>query len=160
MDIRSKNAIIKAFSIAAACFSMSILFISICFALAGVYIAPINLIKIWATFFVLGIITVARIMIDSSKWALSKPFYVKNIIFMPLYLVISLTLALNLAKEAIENSGSGLFRLSLIILYAAIFLVTFTIRQLIEYYIRKKKTDEMNDALQVFQKEHSWDEEE
>ena len=79
---------------------------------------------------------------------------------MPLYLVISLTLALDLAKEAINNSGSGLFRLSLIILYAAIFLVTFTVRQLIEYYIRKKKTDEMNDALQSFQKEHSWDEEE
>ena len=51
-------------------------------------------------------------------------------------------------------------RFSLLLIYALLFLVVFTIRQLIEYFICKAKTDEMNDALTEFQKEHSWDEEE
>ena len=159
MDNRSKNAVIKAFSVAAIGFSLSILFIGICFTVINVYVDPKNLLKIWAAFFIIGIITFAKNMVGSSKWALSKPFYVKNIVFMPLYLLVALILAMDLAKDALINSSYGL-RLSVLILYAVLFLVIFTIRQLIEYYIRKKKTDEMNDALHSFQKEHSWDEEE
>ena len=99
--------------------------------------------------------TFFRILLDSSKWAMSKPFYVKNIIVMPLYLAVSLFTAMDISREVDEFP-----RFSLLLIYALLFLVVFTIRQLIEYFICKAKTDEMNDALTEFQKEHSWDEEE
>ena len=150
-----KSAFIKAFSIVAICFSMSILFIGLIFSLLNVYIEPVYIVKIWVMFFILGIITIFRIMAESSRWALSKPFYVKNIVFMPLYLIVSVITAMDIAgnTEIIPRSY-------LIILYAFVFLVAFTIRQVVGYIIEKAKTDKMNDALIEFQKEHSWDEEE
>ena len=150
-----KMAFTKAFSLAAVCFSMSILFIGVSLSFSNAFIAPIILVKIFITFFILGIFTFFRILLDSSKWAMSKPFYVKDIIVMPLYLAVSLFTAMDISREVNEFP-----RFSLLLIYALLFLVVFTIRQLIEYFICKAKTDEMNDALTEFQKEHSLDEEE
>ena len=120
-----------------------------------IYIEPLNIIKIWMGFFILGVITIIRSVFDTTKWSRSKPFYVKNILFMPLYLIVALTMAMGIVK------GQGeLLSIPLMILYAVLFLIVFTIRQLIEYFLQKAKTNKMNDALKEFQKEHSWDEEE
>ena len=152
---RFKNIVKKSFSIAAICFSLGILFIGIGFSFFGIYIEPVNIIRIWIGFFILGVITIGRSAFDVTQWARSKPFYVKNILFMPLYLIVALVMAMSLVK------GQGdIMSLPLMILYAVIFLFVFTIRQFIEYFIQKAKTDKMNDALEEFQKEHSWDEEE
>ena len=48
----------------------------------------------------------------------------------------------------------------MLIFYAGLYLVVFTVKQLIEYFRYKAKTDLMNDALVSFQKEHNWDEDE
>ena len=150
-----KNSILKAFSRAGVCFSMSILFTGIICCFLNESIPPVIIVKMWITFFILGIITIFRIMADSSKWALSKPFYVKNIVFMPFYLIVSIFFAMSVVESEDMISRTLIF-----IFYAALFLVAFTITQVISYFIIKAKTDKMNDALIEFQKEHSWDEEE
>ena len=153
--IQVKTALTKAFSIVAVCFSMSIIFIGVFCAATNLSIEGMELVKIWLTFFILGGITFFRIMIDDTQWAKSKPFFVKNIIFMPLYLVVTLIMAVS-----IVGMSEILARPYLVLLYVLIFLITFTVRQLIGYIIEKAKTDLMNDALESFQKEYSWDEEE
>ncbi|MCR5213323.1 MAG: hypothetical protein K6E10_02835 [Eubacterium sp.] len=145
----------KAISIAAICFSMSILFIGIYSSIVGSWIEPGSLVKIWIAFFMIGINVFFRIMIDETKWALDKPCILKNIIFMPINLIIALILAMNLAK--VEGFIPSF---SLLLVYAGIFLIVFTFTQIIQYLIDKAGTDKMNDALQEFKKEHSWDEEE
>ena len=152
--IQVKAALTKAFSIVAVCFSMSIIFIGVFCAATNLSIEGMELVKIWLTFFILGGITFFRIMIDDTQWAKSKPFFVKNIIFMPLYLVVTLIMAVS-----IVGMSEILARPYLVLLYVLIFLITFTVRQLIGYIIEKAKTDLMNDALESFQKEYSWDEE-
>ncbi len=152
---RIKNAILKSVSIAAISFSVGILFMSIALAFGNIYIAPIKILKVWMAFFLMGIFTFFRIMFDTSKWALSKPFIIKNLLFMPLYLVTALVLAMDLIKDEVELAKG-----SLLLIYAGIFLVVFSVRQFIEYFRQKAKTELMNDALYNFQKEHKWDEEE
>lgn len=152
---RFKNIVKKSFSIAAICFSMGILFVGIGFSFFGIYMEPVNIIRIWIGFFILGVLTVFRSMFDYTQWARSKPFYIKNILFMPLYLMVALIMAISIVR------GQGVdMSLSLMISYAVLFLIFFAIRQFIEYFIQKAKTDKMNDALELFQKEHSWDDEE
>ena len=153
--IQVKAALTKAFSIVAVCFSMSILFIGVFCTVTSFSVEGMELVKIWLTFFILGGITFFRIMIDDTQWAKSKPFFVKNIIFLPLYLIVTLIMAMS-----IVGMQEIMARPYLVLVYVVIFLVTFTVRQLVGYIIEKAKTDLMNDALESFQKEHSWDEEE
>ena len=153
--IQVRAALAKAFSIVAVCFSMSILFIGVFCTVTSFSVEGMELVKIWLTFFILGGITFFRIMIDDTQWAKSKPFFVKNIIFLPLYLIVTLIMAMS-----IVGMQEIMARPYLVLVYAVIFLVTFTVRQLVGYIIEKAKTDLMNDALESFQKEHSWDEEE
>ena len=153
--IQVKAALTKAFSIVAVCFSMSILFIGVFCTVTSFSVEGMELVKIWLTFFILGGITFFRIMIDDTQWAKSKPFFVKNIIFLPLYLIVTLIMAMS-----IVGMQEIMARPYLVLVYAVIFLVTFTVRQLVGYILEKAKTDLMNDALESFQKEHSWDEEE
>ncbi|MCR5226936.1 MAG: hypothetical protein K6E27_06975 [Eubacterium sp.] len=153
--IQVKAALTKAFSIVAVCFSMSILFIGVFCTVTSFSVEGMELVKIWLTFFILGGITFFRIMIDDTQWAKSKPFFVKNIIFLPLYLIVTLIMAMS-----IVGMHEIMARPYLVLVYAVIFLVTFTVRQLVGYIVEKAKTDLMNDALESFQKEHSWDEEE
>lgn len=152
---RIKNAIIKSISRVAVCFSVGILFMSIFCAIGNISIEPIELIKLWIGFFFLIIVNFFRLMVASSKWALGKPFILINLLFMPLYLVIALVLAMDFVKDV-----DGLPKGWLLVMYAGIFLIVFSVKQFISYFTYKAKTDLMNDALTNFQKEHKWDEEE
>lgn len=152
---RIKSAIIKSVSRVAVCFSVGILIISIMFTIGNIWIEPVQLLKIWIGFFVLVIVNFFRLMVASSKWAMGKPFILTNLLFMPLYLATALVLAMDLIKD-IEGLPKGW----MLVLYAGIFLIVFSVKQFIEYFSYKAKTDLMNDALTNFQKEHKWDEEE
>ena len=154
-DERFKQILKKSFTTAAICFSMGIFFFGISFSLSGSYINAVYIVKIWIAFFILGLLTVARLLFGETNWAKSKPFYIKNLIFMPLYLAVALILVMDIVADMGVTPN-----LPLIVFCIVIFVVTFTIRQLIEYFIQKAKTDKMNDALIEFQKEHTWDEEE
>lgn len=152
---RFKQIVKKAFTTAAICFSVGILFFGISFSVSSDYIKAIYIVKIWIAFFILGILSIVRLVFGETAWAKSKPFYVKNLLFMPLYLAVALILVMDIIRDMGVNPS-----LTLVAFCTAVFIVTFTIRQLIEYFIQKAKTDKMNDALIEFQNEHSWDEEE
>ena len=153
--VRFKTALKNSFSLAAICFSVCIIFVSVTFSITNSYIPPMVIVKAGILFIILGGFTVARAMFGNTKWAMDKPFYIKSLIFMPLYMVVSLAFAVSILRsEGIQP------KMLYVIFYAFVFLATFTIRQLVEYFREKAKTDKMNDALKEFQKEHSWDEEE
>ena len=87
---------------------------------------------------------------------MGKPFIVKNLIFMPLFLLVALIFAMDVSRE----EGQVIPDFTKLPVYAGIFLLCFTIVQIIGYFRMKAKTDRMNDALLEFRKEHKWDEEE
>ena len=151
-----KIAVKKSVSRAAICFSLTALFISIIFSIEGTLIGPVELIKLWIAFFILGIILIFRIMADTSKWAMGKPFIIKNLIFMPLFLIVSLIFTMDISR----GEGDGALDFTKLPIYAVIFLVFFTVSQIIGYFRIKAKTDRMNDALLELRKEQKWDEEE
>ena len=86
---------------------------------------------------------------------MNKPFILLNVMFMPLYLVTVLIFAMDLTNGLYGND-----RWKVLVLYAVLFLCTFSIKQLIDYLRYKAKTNVMNDALNDFLKEHEWDEKE
>ena len=153
--VRFKTALKNSFSLAACCFSVSIFLVAIFYSIGNLSLPPVAIVKIGILFLILGSFTVVRTMFGNTRWAMDKPFYIKSLIFMPLYMVVSIAFALSILRsEGVQPN------MKYVIFYAAIFLVTFTIRQFVEYFKEKAKTDKMNDALKEFQKEHSWDEEE
>ena len=81
-DERFKQILKKSFKTAAICFSMGIFFFGISFSLSGSYIKAVYIVKIWIAFFILGLLTVARLLFGETNWAKSKPFYIKNLIFI------------------------------------------------------------------------------
>ncbi len=151
-----KIAVKKSVSRAAICFSLTALFIGIIFAYEGTSIGPIVLIKLWLVFFVLGIIFFFRMLADTNKWAIGKPFIVKNLIFLPLFLLAFLIFVMDISR----GEGDGMPDFSKLPLYTGIFLLCYTVFQIIGYFRMKAKTDRMNDALLEFRKEQKWDEEE
>lgn len=149
-------ALKKSISRAAILFSLTVLFIGIIYAFEGASIQAVVLIKLWITFLAAGILIFFRVLADSSKWAMGKPFIVKNLIFMPLFLLVALIFAMDVSRE----EGQVIPDFTKLPVYAGIFLLCFTIAQIIGYFRMKAKTDLMNDALLEFRKEHKWDEEE
>lgn len=148
-------ALAKSLSIGGLCFSMSMFLTCIVFAYENLTMDPVMILKMWITFFVLTIYTFIRIWVGTSKWAMNKPFILLNVMFMPLYLVTVLIFAMDLTNGLYGND-----RWKVLVLYAVLFLCTFSIKQLIDYLRYKAKTNVMNDALNDFLKEHEWDEKE
>ena len=61
------------------------------------------------------------------------------------------------AKRRLGMRFPRLVALNDLLLCALIFIVVFTIAQILSYLIKKAGTDKMNDALNEFQKEHQED---
>ena len=145
---RLKKACAKAFSVTAACFIMSIVLVSSVYALFGWWIEPSMIVAMWILFAVIWLLTVIRMYIDGSRWALTKPYVIKNLIFMPLYMAVTMVFAV---------FGFGGFDLLTLAVSAGAFLAVFTVMQVIAYIRYKAATDSMNDALRQYQKEHPGD---
>ena len=116
----------------------------------GALIDPVNILKIFLMFMLITAVNFFRFYIDDSKWAKSKPSFVKNFIFSPVYLTFALVTAVWI---------TGLTNIKFILLMGAVFLTVFMTGQLIVYFAAKRKTDKMNDALKIFLKEHEVNEE-
>ena len=145
---RLKKACAKAFSVTAACFIMSIVLVSSVYALFGWWIEPSMIVAMWILFAVIWLLTVIRMYIDGSRWALTKPYVIKNLIFMPLYLAVTMVFLVFVF---------GGFDLLTLAASAGAFLAVFTVMQVITYIRYKAATDSMNDALRQYQKEHPGD---
>ena len=148
---RLKTSCIKAFGVISACFTVSIILYAAVNALSGMWIDPKVIMAIAVMNIVLWMITVFRIYIDSGRWARSKPYVIKNFIFMPLYLAVAMTFV-----AVVFGVGDIL----ILVVAAVVFLAVFSVMQTIVYIRSRMATDRMNDALREYQKEHQGDEQE
>ena len=147
---RVKTSLIGSLLITGAAFMLSMVLFSVGSIFDGALIDPVNILKIFLMFMLIGTVNFFRFYIDDSKWAKSKPSFVKNFIFSPVYLTFALVTAVWI---------TGLTNIKFILLMGAVFLTVFMTGQLIVYFVAKCKTDKMNDALKIFLKEHEVNEE-
>lgn len=84
---------------------------------------------------------------------MSIPYWFKRVIFMPFYMVIIVSGVLNLGQV-----GNNIKRSVVCIL--AIGVPIYIISSIIKYFVDKNKTDEMNNALAMLQKEIEKEDEE
>lgn len=144
---RLKRACVKAFAVVSACFILSVVLFAAVSAVFGWWIDPMILVSMCVMYLVLWVITAVRMFMDESRWALSKPYIVKNLIFMPFYFVVAMLFVVFAFGFDIVSIGFA----------AGAFLTVFLIMQTVVYLMSRKKTDLMNDALKQYQKEHFGD---
>lgn len=147
---RLKTSLIGSFLITGVTFMLSMVLFSVGSMIDGSLIEPLSILKIFFMFMLITAVNFFRFYIDDSKWAKSKPSFVKNFIFSPVYLTIALLMAVWM---------SGLTDIGFLLLMGGIFLIVFLTGQLTVYFVAKRKTDKMNDALKIFLKEHEVNEE-
>lgn len=147
---RVKTSLIGSLLITGAAFMLSMVLFSVGSIYDGALIDPVHILKIFLMFMLITAVNFFRFYIDDSKWAKSKPSFVKNFIFSPVYLTFALVTAVWI---------TGLTNIKFILLMGAVFLTVFMTGQLIVYFAAKHKTDKMNDALKIFLKEHEVNEE-
>ena len=147
---RVKTSLIGSLLISAAAFMLSMVLYSVGSIIDGAFIDPVNILKIVLMFILIGAVNFFRFYIDDSKWAKSKPSFVKNFIFSPIYLTIAMVMTVWI---------TGMTDIGFLILMGVLFLAVFLTGQLVVYFVAKSKTDKMNDALKIFLKEHEVNEE-
>ena len=147
---RLKRALIKAFIVTSACFITSIVLFAAVSAVCGWLIEPMIPVYMFIMYLVIWGLTVVRMYIDESRWALSKPYIIKNLIFMPFYFVVAMLFVVFVFGVDILTIGVS----------AGAFIAVFLVTQIIVYLRSKMNTDLMNDALRQYQKEHLGDEQE
>lgn len=146
---RAKVAFLRSAPFTSGLFTLSIVLFAVGSIIDGNLISPFHILLIFGMFVLIGVINFLRAYIDNSKWAMSKPSVVKNFIFAPIYLVIALV------SVIILTGGTDII---LLIGMGLLFLIVFMVMQTIVYFAAKRKTDKINDALEIFLKEHEGNE--
>lgn len=145
---RLKKAAKKAFFAVTAVFSFCVVFLAGATALFGELIYPETVGRLFFISVMLFFLTTLKVYVSGTKWACSKPYILVNIMFAPFYF------------------GSGMFGvyafnryldLKDMVYFVPVFLIVFSISQLVAYLVKKTGTDRMNDALNEYQKEHQKD---
>jgi len=145
------KSLIKSLLISAICFILSIIIYAGLSVVLGTMIDPVSVFVLILMFLVIAGFNFIRSFIDRSRWGRSKSMNLKNIIFAPVYFAIAIAAAFLMDVPA---------SLSFLLLMAGIFFAVFFATNVIVYLIAKRKTNEMNDALELFKKEHWGNEEE
>ena len=116
---RLKRAGLKAFTVVSACFAASVVLTSAVSMVLGWSMEPGLILSMFVMFSVLWSLTVIRLIVSGSRWALSKPYIVKDLIFMPVYLVVAMLfvvfnfgidlIAIGLAAGGVTSIGDSAF---------------------------------------------------
>ena len=146
-----KRCLTKAAVISAILFiACIVVFAGVSFAL-GELMEPNVVFNMLVMSAVIGVINFSRFMLEPTRWGMSKPAVVKNLIFMPAYYVVAMVFVyLNV----------GWIDWKFFAVYSLLFVAVFAVAQTVRYFIAKADTDKMNDALIEFGKEHFGDEQE
>ena len=147
-SVRLKQAFRKAFPVVSGVFSASVVLLAGISALYGELIYPEIVFRLFLVFVMLYFLTVIRMYVAGTRWACNKPYILVNIMFAPLYFLLAV---LGLF------TGNAYLSTSDLLIYTLMFIISFTIAQLVVYVYKKANTDKMNDALNEFQKEHQED---
>ena len=145
---RLKLAFKKAFPVITAVFSASVVLLAGICALYGELIYPEIVGRLFLVFLMLYFLTVIRMYVAGTHWACNKPYILVNIMFAPLYFGFAV-LGLFPGNPFLSKSD--------LLIYTPMFIISFTIAQLVVYLYKKANTDKMNDALNEFHKEHQND---
>ncbi len=145
---RLKQAFRKAFPVVSGVFSASVVLLAGISALYGELIYPEIVFRLFLVFVMLYFLTVIRMYVAGTRWACNKPYILVIIMFAPLYFLLAV---LGLF------TGNAYLSTSDLLIYTPMFIISFTIAQLVVYVYKKANTDKMNDALNEFQKEHQED---
>ena len=145
---RLKQAFRKAFPVVSGVFSASVVLLAGISALYGELIYPEIVGRLFLVFVMLYFLTVIRMYVAGTRWACNKPYILVNIMFAPLYFLLAV---LGLF------TGNAYLSTSDLLIYTPMFIISFTIAQLVVYVYKKANTDKMNDALNEFHKEHQED---
>lgn len=143
---RLKNAFIRSFHIITALFTMTIVLMFGVMAITGEDLPNLMIGRLILIFALLLPLVTLKIYLTGSKWAQNKPYVLMNIIFMPFFYLVAVAglFAFNAA-----------YPISNILVVTPVFLITFTILQILIYIRKKVATDKLNDALNEYHKEHS-----
>ena len=135
MDVkRLKQSCKKAFIIVTAVFSASVVLLAGIMAYFGWLINPEIILRLFLVYAMLFVLTVVRTYLIGTKWAQNKPYVLVNIMFAPLYFGFAM---LGLYTR------SSFFKPEDLLLFAVMFVITFTIAQTITYFVKKARTDKM-----------------
>ena len=145
---RLKKAFRKAFPVVTAVFSANVVLLAGISALYGELIYPEVVGRLFLVFVMLYFLTVVRMYVAGTRWACNKPYVLVNIMFAPLYFGFAM-LGLYTRSSFLKSED--------LLPFAVMFVITFTIAQTITYFVKKARTDKMNDALNEFHKEHQED---
>ena len=145
------SAIRKAALVSAVCFALSMIIYAAASVILGTVMSPRDVLLIALMFVIIGVLNYGRILISRTRWGMSKPLFIRNIIAAPFYFIIGLGFATLIL---------GFWSFGTVLLLGSIFLPVFIVIQTVMYFRAKAKTDEMNEALSVFRKEHWGDEQE
>ena len=142
---RLKQAFKRSFFLMTVVFSSSVVLLAGITALFGELIYPEVIGRLLLIFFMLFFLTALKIYVSGTKWACSKPYILVNIMFAPFYFGFGM-LGIYAFNSYMKPED--------ILIIAPVFLIIFSIAQLIAYLVKKGRTDKMNDALSEFHKEH------
>ena len=145
------KSLVKSLLISALCFILSIIIYAVLAIVYGTMIDPADVLVLILMFLVIAGFNFIRSFIERSEWGRSKSMNLKNIIFAPVYFIIAIGASLLMGLPV---------DLPLLLLLGGVFLVTFTIMNVIVYLVARSRTQKMNDALKTFKKEHWGNEEE
>lgn len=147
---RVKISLIRSLPVTAGAFILSIVLCAVGTVIDGGMIDPWYILALFGMFIIIGVVNFFRMFIDDSKWARSKPSVIKNFIFAPIYFTLAMAFTVYV---------TGGIYLPILIGMGVLFFIIFMIMQTITYFAAKKVTDQMNDALKIFLKEHEVNEE-
>lgn len=134
-------------------FSICIIILSLGTYYIGGNIAPKSIFILSWMYLCLTIISTIELTLQAWNRWMSIPYWVKRVIFMPFYMVIIVSGVLNLGQVS-NNIKRG------VVCILAIGVPVYIISSIIKYFVDKNKTDEMNNALAMLQKEIEKEDEE
>lgn len=126
-------------------FTVLMLDISIVLYIVGDLIHPLQVVKLFIMSLALGMLTALRKELDSKKWMIKLSYSVKRIIFLPLYLIITLITLLNLGAPF-------KFRLQGVCFISIVFIIAFIISCFFTYLLERKRKEEYTQALGKYKK--------
>lgn len=126
-------------------FTILMLAFSIALYIDGALIHPLQTVKLFVMALAIGTLTALRKELDFKKWMLKLSYGLKRIIFLPLYLIITLITLLNMGCPFKFDLHDACF-------ITIVFIITFIVSCVITYSLERKRRDEYTQALGKYKK--------
>ena len=124
--------------------AVTVLF-SICMYMDGGPVEALQYVKLFLMFGALWLLTFLRVLLDHCQWGLRRHYLLKRMLFMPLYLGVTLVTLLHFGYPFKTTVEDGIF-------ITVCFLIAFMLSLLIWLPRAKKQEQVYSEILEVYQK--------